>query len=907
MEILAFDVSLLSGLFQSRLDLQTARTVGAVARPGDDPAVIAPWENPKAARPIETKIAELRGLTSFINPGAESVLNSGGDADTKSLFTIFNALSSIRILAEFAADAKTPNSTLGRLDTRFQDGLAEIAGFLKETDFIRTDVLFGEASDKVESRASLGDTQTDYIGARVHVGDRTAPLAGLTGTEQFTITVANSTNSDVITVDLASIAGPLTMDNIALEANKKLNAIVESDGTERYRTRLTVVEKDGGFAFKVRGFAAETATLAATASPALIIAGTVTPTGADTLTNGFLTRLEDLATGDPTQAPKVFVDALAPGQVPATESEDEDEAITAPLPVLANSDALATAVDSTGAVYVIGTTDGDLGGQFNGADVQDVFLRKYDAAGTLIFERLLGAQEDASAFAIAVDASDNVVIAGRTSENLTPAAVIESEDTFVTKFSSAGAELFTHQVQAASTDGGLAVTFDAAGDIFVSGHVSGQIDASATAQGGRDAFIRKLSGTDGTVVASHQFGTAGSDEGVGIAIASDGNVLVSSEENGRAVLRKFDAATPSSQIFSLDLGDLQGGGVTGLTVSGTSIFLSGYSSNSGVGGGSVAGAHGGGTDAFVVRVDDAGSSASAAFTAFVGSAGEDRAAEVVTDGTSVYVLGTTDAAIGSESQIGSKDSFVTKLDATTGARLWDHQLGTAFGGTAASGLAFSTQGSSVLTTLGLPQGQIDLTQDRTITSQTSVRAGQSFFLSFDGGAPKKFTIEEGDTFRSLAIRINRLNFRHVDASSLFTTDQGDKLQIKAINGARIDIISGPEGQDALVGLGLEPTKIFDDGIEASTDDDDEESEEEIDVKTFGLELNQNLHLLGKKAAEFTIVQIDNAIATLQSAYRKLNPDPLVERLKEQAKFNGPVPAHITNQLANYQAALARLS
>lgn len=905
MEILTFDISLLSGLFQSRLNLQTARTVGAVTRSQDSPAVIAPWENPKAARPIETKIAELRGVSSFIDLKAASIINSGGDQDTQNLFAIFNALSSIRILAEYAAEAKTPNSTLGRLDTRFQGGLAEIAGFLKETDFIRTDVLFGEASDKVESRASLGDTQTDYIGARIHVGDRASPVSGLTGTEQFTITLSNSSNSDVITVDLASISGPLTMDNIALEANKQLNAIVETDGSQRYRTRLTVVEKDGGFAFKVRGFATETATLAATASPALVIAGTVTPTGAGTLTNGFLTRLEDLATGDPTQAPKVFVDALAPGQLPAEEAEEGEEAITAPPPVLANSDALATAVDSTGAVYVIGSTDGDLGGQFNSAAGQDVFLRKYDAAGNLLFQRLLGAQDDASAFAIAIDANDNVAIAGRTSENLTPGAVIESEDTFVTKYSSAGAELFTHQVQASSTDGGLAVTFDAAGDIVVAGHISGQIDATASAQGGRDAFIRKLSGVDGSVVASHQFGTAGSDEGVGVAIASDGNILVASEENGRAVLRKFDAATPSTQIFSVDLGDLQGGAVTGLTVSGTAIFLSGHTSNAGVGGGGIVGSHSGGSDAFVVRVNDSGGSASAAFTAFVGSAGEDRATEVVTDGTSVYVLGTTDSAIGSETQISGKDGFVTKLDASTGARLWDHQLGTALGGTSVNGLAFSSQGSSVLTKLGLPQGQIDLTQDRTITSQTSVRAGQSFFLSFNGGAPKKFTIEEGDTFRTLATRIRRLNFRYVDASSLPTSDQGDKLQIKAINGAKIDIISGPEGKDALIGLGLEPTKIIDDEIE-EVDEDDEDAED-VEINTFGLELNQNLHLLGKKAAEFAIVQIDNAIATLQSAYRKLNPDPLVERLKAQAKLNGRVPAHIANQLANYQAALARLS
>lgn len=908
---LGFDPVLLESIFLSRQLTDAVRAGARIGSSQDDPAVTAPWQIPKAARPIEAKLADLRGIDNFIDLGAKSVVNSGGDGDSRNLFALYNALTSLRTLAQYASDDRTSLSSLGRIDGRFQSGLIEIAAFLKTATFERTEVLYGEASDKITSRAALGRAEKDYIGARVHVGDRDAVLSRLNGTEQFTITLKKGLNTDVINIDLADMVDPLTLDNVALHINKQIAAVVEGDLSERYRTRFTVTEKDGGFAFKIRGFAEETINLTAASAPALIIAGTFKASGEDTLDNGIVTQIGDLGTADPTQITKTQIDALASDQPPPSEVENEDGTTTTADPILAASQALATAVDSGGNIYVVGTTSGDFDGQYNSSTVQDVYLRKYDSAGNLLFERLLGAQEDASAFAIAIDANDNVFIAGRTSENLTPEAVIDSEDTFVTKFSSTGSEIFTHQIQAVAEDAGVSLTIDAAGDVIVAGHVTGLIDASATLTGTQDAFIRKLDGTDGSVVYTQQFGGPGSNEAYDIEIASDGNILVLARYNGFARLIKLDAADPTNEIFNVTLGDLQGGAATGLTVSGGEVYVTGYSVNAAFGGGTVTQAHSGGTDGFVVRVDDAGNSASINYTAFVGAGGEDRATDVVTDGTSVYVLGTTDSAIGAETEIGSTDSFVVKFDAATGAQVWDHQFGSSLGATSANGIALSTQGESSLTALGMPQGDINTVQDRTITSQTSVRDGYSFYLSFNGGDPKKFTIRDGDTFADLAKRINRLNFRYVDASSLFSSDSGNQLQLKAINGARIDIIAGPEGKDALIGLGLDETKIFDDGVVVVEDDEDDDEDKKTDdtilSKTYGLELNQLLHLLDKKSAAFAITQIDNATAILQKAFRALNPDPVIEALKAKSKFNGPVPAHLQAQLANYQAGLLRLT
>lgn len=906
---LSFDATLLESVYLSRQLTNAVRAGATTGSAQDDPAVTAPWQIPRAARPIEAKLADLRGVDNFIDLGAASIANSGADGDSQNLFALYNALTSLRTLAQYASDDRTSLSSLGRLDTRFQGGLIEIGEFLKTATFERTEVLYGEATDTIKSSASLGTSEVDYVGARIHVGDRDAVLAGLDGTEQFTITLKKGLNIDVVNIDLATMTDPLTLDNIALHVNKQIAAVVEADLSERYRTRFTVAEKDGGFAFKIRGYAEETVNLTAASAPALVIAGTFKATGTDTLDNGIVTRIGDLGTADPTQSTKTSIDALASDQ-PPSEVENADGTTTATDPVLASSQALATSVDSAGNIYVVGTTTGDFEGQFNGSTVQDVYLRKYDSAGNLLFERLLGAQEDASAFAIAVDSNDDVFISGRTSENLTPEAVITSEDTFVTKFSSTGSEIFTHQIQAVAADAGLSLTVDAAGDVFVVGKITGLIDGSATQTGTQDAFIQKLSGSDGSILVSHQFGGPGSNEALDVEIASDGNILVLAKYNGFGRLIKLDATDPTTEIFSVILGDLQGGALSEIAVSGTQIYVTGYSANAAFGGGTVTQAHSGGTDGFVVRYDDAGGSAAVNYTAFVGAGGEDKATNVVTDGTDVYVLGTTDSAIGAEAQIGSTDSFVTKFDAATGAKVWDHQFGSSLGATNATGLALSSQGESSLTGLGLPQGDIAQTQDRTITSQTSVREGYSFYLSFNGGDPKRFTIQDGDTFADIAKRINRLNFRYVDASNLYTAGTGSQLQLKAINGASIDIIAGPEGKDALVGLGLEETKIFDDGAVPVVDpdaDEDAEPDDTILAKTYGLDLNQFLHLLDKKSASFAITQIDNATAILQKAFRALNPDPVLAALKAKSKFNGPVPAHLQAQLANYQAGLVRLS
>ena len=83
-------------------------------------------------------------------------------------------------------------------------------------------------------------------------------------------------------------------------------------------------------------------------------------------------------------------------------------------------------------------TEGDFGGQINGAKLNDVFLSKYDSIGNLLWSRLLGASDDAEAFDIAIDGDDNVIIAGKTNEELIASDVFSGTDSFVMKYSKSG-------------------------------------------------------------------------------------------------------------------------------------------------------------------------------------------------------------------------------------------------------------------------------------------------------------------------------------------------------------------------------------------------------------------------------------------------------------------------------------
>ncbi|MEI9930686.1 MAG: hypothetical protein WDM89_09080 [Rhizomicrobium sp.] len=318
--------------------------------------------------------------------------------------------------------------------------------------------------------------------------------------------------------------------------------------------------------------------------------------------------------------------------------------------------AQATVVDSSGNVYVVGNATGDFGNQLN-QGTQDTYLTKYDSAGNVLWTRMLGSAGTASAYSLALNPSGGVVVAGSTTGTVMDTAVSDgNNDSFVAKYDGSGNETWTKQIQTLSNNQAASVSVDASGNVYIGGQVSGGlIGAGQTSSGGSDAYIAKLD-SKGNVVYEHQYGSSGPDTTAATATTADGGLVVASVVNGHAIVSKYangDATT--TPVWQEDLGALQAGGaIGGMTISNGQIYVTGTTSNTNLtagGAATVANASSGGLDAFVFNITDSGSTASANTVTYVGTGAVDKG-NAVTVGSdgTVYLAGTTDGTFAGQSR-----------------------------------------------------------------------------------------------------------------------------------------------------------------------------------------------------------------------------------------------------------------
>jgi len=299
----------------------------------------------------------------------------------------------------------------------------------------------------------------------------------------------------------------------------------------------------------------------------------------------------------------------------------------------------AIAVDSTGAVLVAGNTyspnfptttgahDTTLGG------TNDGFVAKLNAAGTtLVWSTYLGGAQGDFPSTIAVDSGGNAFVVGSTDSTAFPSTggfdttLSGTNDGFVTKFSSAGALLWSSYLGGGATDSASGVAVDASGNAFVVGSTTstdfpttGGFDTTFGGGGVLDAFVTKISGA-GLVQWSSYLGGAAQDNAMGVALDKAGNVFI--------VGNTLSSDFPSTSGFDTSLGGTQDVFVTKVMASGTLLWSS-----------------------------------------YLGGSGSDNAYAAASDGAgNLFVVGSTqstdfprgsggfDATIG-----GTSDGFITKI------------------------------------------------------------------------------------------------------------------------------------------------------------------------------------------------------------------------------------------------------
>lgn len=830
----------------------------------------APWQEAQVEQDTSTQAVAQRVFqnTPFIDRNDALFDRDDLDNDSKALFAAYKA---IRRLNEIATYAQTRQGQAQSvlLDKVFQKGVAELKNFLATTKLDTLSLTLGELQDSMQSTVVLpiDSSAPHFIGATI-LTDRDDPIPGLSATDSFTIDAVDGSGTlRSVTITLGDISADpddYTVDAISTYVNQEL---LDAGISSQLRVERT---SETQYGFRIALGFNETVTLsadAATEESTVFLAGR---RGSGTLGSGFVAKLQDLAT-DPSQP---FYK-----QIDSTNAADTANGI---------------AVGADGSTYVVGTTAGDLGAQGVDPANNDVFLTKYDPAGNLVWTERLGAPTDGAGYGVAVDMDGNVIVTGQVRGTLTTQATGGNLDTFVTKFDSTGQELWTRQAGPFADDAGLSIGVDATGNIFVAGYARSALDATQTHGGGLDATLIKLDG-DGTLVYNRNFGDAGDEQHTAIKV-SGGNVYLAGMDDGVGFVRRYADGAATAQDWETAFTVNAGGAVTGLDLDASGdVYVTGTTSNAGLFGAPV-NAHQGGTDAFVAKLS--GADGTVSYGTYVGSTADDQGFALSIDPATqeVYLTGETAGTLAGETSSGITDGFVVKLDGA-GAESWRHQFGGGFDQRGTS-IAFASTGTNLLTRLGLPNGQIMPDVSETVTSKTTVRPGQYFYISVDGGPQTRIEIEEDSSFGFLAFRM-RGAIGTAAGVARFTNDpiDGRYLEILANPGHTIEIAAGRGDQNALPALGLTAGRLF-----GGPTQEEEDAKGFVETE-FGLGFTADINVKKDTAAADALTLLENAELTVKKAYRlkTQGPDP------DFSKSQGVATEYTTNKIAEYQAALDRLT
>lgn len=901
--------SYLLGLFGGTASTTTSYTTAtALAQAKKQPT--PPWSNTAKAPEQSALLRAALGGRNFINEGNAQLDVKSASADYRKLFALYQGLESLNALANRAATKGVSSLEMTQLNRRFEAGMAEVGKWLPTADLDAIRLVQGTSSTTSKTTAGVARDGAISVTGPIHEGSPDDLSPAFAGEVQFSISVKKGDNTVIpVAIDLEGMTKPRTLTNVLDFINGQLEeAGVETRiGRELVKPEpktmtaggktITLPAGPDQFALVVRGVTTEKISFEPVekADAVYVVQGAGTAGGLQML------KFQSDTGGN---APPPIAGVGETHWV-------ADRASQTALPKGVET-VRASATGPDGSIWLVADlTEGPGNQPIKGQ--KDVALIKLDSAGRVVMTQALGAATTASGYAIAIDENGRVAVAGSVTGALDAGKsgeVANVADSFVTVFDAEGQELWTQRRGARAADEATSVSFGPNGMVYVGGRAQSAITGTVGV-GGWDGYVQAFSETQAhkyapvisTAAGTVQFGTTGTD-GVD-AIAVDGDKLYSAGiEDGRMVVRQFtlDAEGKPTLTSQRDLGEASGE-ISGLAVVDGKVILSGTTRNAALGIGTVTTAHHGGKDAFVAVMDDSLVASADDRLTYIGGAGDDTAVDMKIQNGKVWLTGVADRPEGAKATDPTQ-AYLTRIDATTGAVEWRKDWEGDGSQASPMTLTVAAGGASVLDRLGLPQGEIDQSQSKTLTNATSLRVGDRFYVSpADGGRAVAVTIEARDTLQTLARKIEQASNMKlkvtVASESAKDAQPGDlagalrtglqRLTITARDGVKGAVLtSGETGRDALAGLGLSQ------GYIGKTSGDDV-------TKTFGLGLPTNLTLSSASAVKTAGERLQDAMKAIRDAYRGLAPE------SNTPAITGTAPAYLTAQLANYQAALARLT
>ncbi|MFP2912314.1 SBBP repeat-containing protein [Pyxidicoccus sp. 3LFB2] len=380
--------------------------------------------------------------------------------------------------------------------------------------------------------------------------------------------------------------------------------------------------------------------------------------------------------------------------------------------------ATAVSVDSSGAIYLTGTTRGLIGEPGEQGGSQDAFVAKLNASMQFQWVHQVGSSGDDTTWDVTTSAAGDTYVVGLTPGAMPGQGSRGQSDFFAIKYNTSGGRDWLVQGGSAEEDYGQSIALAPNNRLRIAG--STLADPSM----GFDAVVYEVDASNGHILEDVAFGsTSGAGErGEGVAVAADGRTWVVGSTLGNlggtpsgstdAFIRELDANLNEVWTYKRGTADIDAAlEVVSAGSNGTYILALSYSNlvdggreNDGIanaflmrfntqrelrwvrrigasnyptsatglavdanGNAYVAGwtsgalpnaQHQGGTDAFVVRFDRSGNMNR---TWQWGTAADDEVRDVVLVGTNTAVaVGTTAGDLGAPNQ-GSQDVFVVKF------------------------------------------------------------------------------------------------------------------------------------------------------------------------------------------------------------------------------------------------------
>ena len=903
------DNSYLLGLFGGTSTFSSGGALGASALAPKKAQPTPPWSSGAVVPEADTLVRSALGGRRLIDENAAKLDVTSASEDYRRLFALYQGLEGLNALANRAGVKGVSSTELSLITKRFDQGLKEISSYVASAPLQDVRLVAGVTESLSKTSAGVRRDSAISITSPIHEGDVASPVTVFEGAVVFDINVKRLNDTHTVRIDLSEMGtAPRTLGAVTAHINDKLQAagLETRIGRERQAAEVRTLQVGGRtvtlpagpdlWSLAIRGVSTEAVSFSAPDPSDAVYVVQGTGTGG---AHEVLKFQADTATAATPASARIGETQWVDGRVSQT-----------PLPEGIKT-VRASATGPDGALWLVADME-EGPGNLPIKGQSDVALIKLDSAGRVVSTRALGAADQASGYALAVDDAGRVAVAGSVTGSLIPGQsgdVAGEVDSFVTMYDANGQELWTQRRGARAADEATGVKFSADGQVIVTGRAKSAMPGAAGI-GGWDSYVQAFTSSQpyptaawtATVDGTVQFGSTG-DDAVQATAVNGNSLYTAGEEDGRLIVRRFQltAGGEPRLLSTRDLG-VMNGSVKGLQVDQGQVIVAGVTRNAALDVGTVNQAHNGGLDAFVAVLSEDLTASGTERLTYIGTENEDAVSDVKLLDGKLWMTGTSARSVTAEDD-DPVQGYLSRVDPLTGAVEWSRSWAGQNEQAAPLTLAVASGASSVLDRLGLPSGEIVQSESKKLVDATALRVGDRFsVVPASGGRAVAVTIDARDTLQTLARKIELASGARLKvtvASESATAENAreglnavlagvQRLSITARDGREgAVLVSGEPGRDALAGLGLSAGFI---GPTATKDG----------PRTFGLDLPQALSLLTEEARTASGERLQAAMKAVRDAYRSLAP------ASTSNATSGSVPAYLTAQLANYQAALARL-